>query len=264
MPAPTPDPNEPSKMKKLISGNTEDSSRSGVPNGNGANRSRPPGPTQTDYPASSAQQPNGSRYQFLPAFWTIASVLSMAVNVILIVILLILFQMLGAIQGTANDKASGLLGGLYNNFVRMDQAVISRTIPVDANIPLDIVVPVQTTTTIKLAQPTTVFPAHVYMNTGEVIIDAPQTRVTLPAGQELLVTLDFQINVKNTIPIHLDVPVNIPLRETQLHEPFVGLQQVVEPWYCLLEPNAVFNGLQVCSAAQNPSLIIVQPTPMGQ
>jgi hypothetical protein len=54
------------------------------------------------------------------------------------------------------------------------------------------------------------------------------------------------------IPIHLDVPVNIPLRETQLHEPFVGLQQVVEPWSCLLEPNATFNGSQVCTVVQTP------------
>jgi hypothetical protein len=216
-------------------------------------------------PVDSAPQSkhNGRNFKFLPAFWTIASVLSLTVNVILIVILLILFQMLGTIQNTADDKASGLLGGLYDNFVRMDQATISRTIPVDANIPLDIVVPVLTTTTIRLAGDTPIYPAHVFIDTGEVVIDAPQTRVTLPAGTELRVTLDFQLNVKNTIPIHLDVPVNIPLRETQLHEPFVGLQQVVEPWYCLLEPNAMINGLQVCPSIRNQNQTVVEPTPVG-
>jgi hypothetical protein len=61
------------------------------------------------------------------------------------------------------------------------------------------------------------------------------------------VNLDFPLNVQNTIPVHLDVPVNIPLNETQLHEPFVGLRQVVEPWYCMVEPNATVNSVQICS-----------------
>jgi hypothetical protein len=164
----------------------------------------------------------------------------------LIIILLFLLQMLGAIQITANDKVSGLLGGLYNNFVKMDQATISRVIPVDANIPLNITVPVQATTRITLAETVTIPNAHVRINTGALNIDADAV-VTLPANTPLMVNLDFPLNVQNTIPIHLDVPVNIPLNETQLHEPFVGLRQVVEPWYCLVEPNATVNSVQICS-----------------
>ena len=49
----------------------------------------------------------------MPAFWTIASLMSITVNIVLIVILFVMFQMLGAVQGTANDQVSGLLGGLY-------------------------------------------------------------------------------------------------------------------------------------------------------
>jgi hypothetical protein len=49
------------------------------------------------------------------------------------------------------------------------------------------------------------------------------------------------------------VPVNIPLSQTQLHEPFVGLQQVVKPWYCLVEGSAMLNGVQVCSPISNPA-----------
>jgi hypothetical protein len=55
--------------------------------------------------------------------------------------------------------------------------------------------------------------------------------------------------------------VDIPLDQTELHEPFVGLQNVVGPWYCLVEPNAAFNGLQVCPSVVNPE--IVNPTPVG-
>jgi hypothetical protein len=253
MTTPASDQNEPSKMKKLISGNVDDSIRSRLPHGNGSNAQRTP---ISEQPAPASPEPRTRRFQFLPAFWTIASLMSITVNIILIVILLIVFQMLGVIQVTANDKISGLLGGLYVNFVKMDQATIASTIPVDAVIPLNITVPVQTTTQITLAQSATIPNAHVRINTGAVNIDADAT-VTLPANTPLTVNLNFELPVQNSIPVHLDVPVNIPLNQTQLHEPFVGLQKVVEPWYCLVEPNATVNGLQVCSPGS--SAAPVQP-----
>ena len=246
-------------MKKLISGNDDNLIRSRLPRGNGVNVPRTQNSAQPiAAPVSSEPQRRPWRFKFLPAFWTIASLMSITVNIILIVILLIVFQMLGAIQVTANDKVSGLLGGLYTNFVKMDQATIASTIPVDAVIPLNISVPVQTTTQITLAETATIPNAHVRINTGEVNIDANAV-VTLPANTPLTVNLNFQLPVQNSVPIHLDVPVNIPLNQTQLHEPFVGLQKVVEPWFCLVEPNATVNGLQVCSpfAAPAPAQTVV-------
>lgn len=197
-------------------------------------------------------EPKGSRYKFMPAFWTIASVISLTVNMVLIIILLIVFQMLGTIQNTADDQVSGLLGGLYTNFVKMDQATIAANIPVDATLPLNIVVPVQATTRITLAEPAVIPNAHVRINTGALNIDA-DAQITLPANTPFMVNLDFPLTVQNTIPVHLDVPVNIPLNQTQLHEPFVGLQLVVKPWYCLVERSALVDGVQVCSPISNPA-----------
>jgi len=253
MSTPASNQNEPSKMKKLMSGNVNDSIRSKLPHENGSTRQSVPVSAEP-LPASSSPQtePGTSRYKFLPAFWTIASVMSFTVNIVMIVILLILLQMLGTIQLTANDQFSGLLGGLYTNFVKMDQATIAANIPVDATIPLNIVVPVQATTRITLAETVVIPNAHVRINTGALNIDA-DAQVTLPANTPLVVNLDFPLTVQNNIPIHLDVPVNIPLSQTQLHEPFVGLRQVVEPWYCLVEPNALANGVQVCSPISNPA-----------
>lgn len=262
---PTSDQSEPSKMKKLMSGNEDDSIPTKLPQGNGSTVQRP---SASRYPAppvaSPEPAPRTSRFKFLPAFWTIASLMSITVNIILIVIILVLFEMLGAIQNTANDQFSGLLGGLYTNFVKMDQATITSTIPVDAVIPLKIVVPVKATTQISLAQTVTIPNAHVRINTGGLNIDADAV-VTLPANTPLMVNLDFPLNVENSIPIHLDVPVNIPLNQTQLHEPFVGLQEVVEPWYCIVEPNAAVNGLQVCSPTTSPAVAPtpISPTPPG-
>ena len=251
MSQPASDQNEPSKMRKILNGNMDENIKTRLPRADGGN-STMSGQRLVPISSPPEPEPKGSRYRFMPAFWTIASVISLTVNIGLIIILLIVFQMLGAIQNTADDQVSGLLGGLYTNFVKMDQATIAANIPVDATIPLNIVVPVQATTRITLAESAVISNAHVRINTGEVNIDANAV-VTLPANTPLMVTLDFPLNVQNSIPIHLDVPVNIPLSQTQLHEPFVGLQQVVKPWYCLVERSALVNGVQVCSPISNPA-----------
>jgi hypothetical protein len=233
----------PSRLKRILLGQTDDSK--GRP-------SRRPG-------AASPSTETGSRFgsRLLPAFWTVASVVSMVVNLVLIAILLIALRMLGTLQLTANDQFSGVLGGMYHNFVRMDQAAIISNIPVQESIPLDIVVPVQTTTRIFLAESVVIPNAHVRINTGTVSIDA-DAEVTLPAETPLNVRLDFPLTVRNSIPISINVPVNIPLSQTQLHEPFVGLQEVVRPYYCLVEPNATLNNVQICSPLASP---VLQPTP---
>jgi hypothetical protein len=195
----------------------------------------------------------------MPAFWTIASILSLTVNIILIILLLSTWQLLGSIQSLTTDKTTGLLGGLYSNFVKMDQARITRTIPVKADIPLNIVVPVQATTRITLAERAVIPNAHVLINTSSMSINAP-AQVTIPAGTPLMVTLNFPLTVQNTVPVELSVPVDIPLNETQLHEPFVGLQQVVKPWYCFVQPNAMEAGQAVCTSNANPNF---NPAPTG-
>jgi hypothetical protein len=249
----TPNPKPTSRLKKILQGLSEDQKQKPA---------RRPADVSALQPAETGYT---IRNRFLPAFWTVASIISMFVNVVLIAILLIALRMLGTIQLTADDQFSGMLGGLYHNFVRMDNASIIKDVPVNANIPLNLMVPVQTTTRIRLSEDV-IIPAHVVINTGGVDIDADAT-VTLYADSNLRsnpppqipngpttlpVTLDFPLTVQNTIPVSLNVPVNIPLSQTQLHEPFVGLQEVVRPYYCLVEPNATLNGVQICSPLANP------------
>lgn len=236
------------RFKRILRGETGSTSRTRAQRRtNGTRPASPPVLSQS-----------GSAYRFLPAFWTVTGVLSLIVNGVLLAILLVLLQVLGKTPFQADDQFAGLLGGLYQNFVRMDEATISTNIPVNAAIPLDIVVPVKTTTRIVLADSATISNAHVVINTGGVDIDADAT-VTLPAGASLNVILDFLLPVKTDpnnnqiqVPIQLNVPVNIPLKDTQLHVPFVGLQEVVKPYYCLVEPNAVWNNVQICSPLANP------------
>ncbi len=208
--------------------------------------------SSTPAPASPAPASVPQPTRFLRAFWTFASVLSLIVNIVLIAILFVGLRYLGTIQLTANDQFSGILGGLYINFLKMDEASIITEIPINTTIPINFDVPVKTTTVIYLAETTIIPNARVKINTGGVDIDADAV-VTLPAGQPLRITLDFPLNVrKDDLPVQLKVPVNIKLKDTGLHEPFIGLQQVVRPLYCLVEPNAVWNNVQLCSPLLTP------------
>ena len=177
-------------------------------------------------------------FKFGPAFWTVTGLLSLIVNAVLIAVLIIALRMLGVIQATSNDVGANLLGGLYTNFEKMDRASIVTSIPVETRVPLDLTVPVQKTTEITLAQDVVISGARVRINTAGIDIDAP-ANVTLPAGTRLTVDMNFNLQVQDTIPVQLDVPVNIPLAGTDLHEPFTGLQDVIRPLYCLVEPGAL-------------------------
>ena len=233
-----------------------------------ASQARAQTPPPTSPPASSPQEvsspqavssqrvrgPNGEAssrrgLKLGPPFWTITGILSLVVNGVLIAVLLVLYNTLGQLQnlqGTASNIGASVLGGMYSNFEKMDRATIKTVIPVDAQIPLDISVPVQTTTQITLAETVNIPNAQVVINTGGLNINS-NARVTLPAGTPLMVNLNFNLPVQTTIPVHLEVPVNIPMAETELHEPFVGLQEVVRPWYCMVEPNAFsLNGQAIC------------------
>jgi hypothetical protein len=202
---------------------------------------------QEDNPRAIQTMPR--REKFLRAFWTLASLISMIFNVVVIVVLVVAFWAYRDIklpEGVDITMLNKLLGGLYSNFEKLDRATINTVIPVDAQIPLDISVPVQTTTQITLAESVVIPNAQVVINTGGLNINS-NARVTLPAGTPLSVNLNFNLPVQTSIPVHLDVPVNIPMTETELHEPFVGLQDVVRPIYCLVDPKASnLDGQLIC------------------
>jgi len=185
-------------------------------------------------PEASTKAARESKQAILPAFWTIASVLSMIVNVILVIVLLVLARELFTLKAMVGD---GLLGGLYENFILMDQAHIRTTIEVQTEVPVQFTLPVQTNTSVQLTEDTRIDGARVTLNTGGLNIISAPTNIILPAGTNLPIALDITVPVNTTIPITLQVPVDIPLAETELHQPFVGLQQVVAPYYWMLFPD---------------------------
>ncbi|HLO18389.1 MAG TPA: hypothetical protein VK206_26385 [Anaerolineales bacterium] len=263
MTTPASNQNESSKMRRYASESVNESIRDKLPP---ARVDDPPVgndayiPTPPVYRATAPDpEPEPRRFQFLPALWTIASVLSLTINVILIIILLLAWQMLrnfGGLGPTAMGKASGLLGGLYDNFVRMDQANIRTNIHVEKDIPVNFQLNVSGPTRVTLTQPVRIDGAVVSVHTGGLTIVDADASIVLPQGVVLPITIEnLVVPVDKKVLAVLDVPVNIPLSQTELHAPFVGLRQVVKPWYCLINPSATFNGAQVCSPLTDETLV---------
>jgi hypothetical protein len=177
---------------------------------------------------------SGWLYQgkFWPAFWTVTAVLSLTINVILVVMLLGLGRQVFSLKNVLQNQ---LIGQLYGNFALMDEAHIKTTIPVEASVPAKFDLPLKTETTVTLTQDTRLTNATVArLETGGLSIYNAPADIVLPAGTQLPIALDLTVPVDKKIPVKLSVNVDIPLKDTDLHAPFVGLQNVVTPYYLLL------------------------------
>jgi hypothetical protein len=202
--------------------------------------------------ASRAPKPDsvskGINLHFGPPFWTIASVLSLTINVILVIVLLmVLLNVRNLNLGSVMDIGNSLLGGLYTNFEKMDRAHITTTIPVETTIPVKFDLQLNQQTNVVLSQDVTINNALVTVKTGGMNITNALTTIVLPQGTILPVVLNLTVPVDKMVPVALTVEVDIPLDQTQLHEPFSGLQEVVKPFYCMLNPTVLnLDGQPVC------------------
>ena len=205
---------------------------------------------------SSRAQTPGWRERLNPgklsdAFWKSATLFSLAVNLVLVLGLLVVGTQ---VFGLKNGILQPLVGGLYDNFVLMDQSHIVTTIQVNDTIqvhdtiqvndtiPVVFDVPLQTNTVVVLTQDTAVPRTTVFLNG----IGVP-TDIVLPAGTPLQINLSLVVPVSQTVPVVLDVPINlevpvslevpvdIPLDQTELHRPFTNLANLVGPYHTRLE-----------------------------
>jgi hypothetical protein len=171
----------------------------------------------------------------LPAFWTIACVVSLVLNAILLVIVLNLWQASRSLSSGASN--SGLLAGMYTGFEQLDQAHIKAVLPIRTEAALNASIPVQTTTRITLAHDVAIEGARFRISTGPINIDAPAS-VTLPSGTSLDVAMDMNLPVQASLPLAMDVPIDVALQDTELHPAILGLQDALRPLLCASSPNA--------------------------
>ncbi len=208
-----------------------------------------------------AQKPQGDSQPTLkqsgsrPIFWYAAIGLSLIINVILVSALLRVNDQITGLKTTVN----GLLNGLYGNFVGMDNASISTTITVEAQVPVNFMLPIQQNTDITLTENLAIPKAYVVINSGGLSINAPAA-ITLPAGTNLPIALNIAVPIQFTVPLTLQLPVNIPLSQTGLHQPLADLQNTVRTYYCMNDKNAQYpEGVYLCKDLETPSTNPVTP-----
>jgi len=175
-----------------------------------------------------------------PAFWTVASLISLTINIVLIVVLFIVAQNLFAITGTLETH---LIEGLNIRFNQLDNAqikttvIVEDTIQVNDEIPVVFDLPLQQNTTVTLTRDTPVKKALVYLNGTPVPTDIILRKGTsLDIALNLTVPVDQTVPVVLEVPVKMEVPVDIALKQTSLHDPFYELQEkVLQPYVELLE-----------------------------
>lgn len=263
--------NDPAKrMRKLLNAakppalsklpKKEDGPLSGLPKQEGVESAGKKTPQPKPKPASVTPKINlnlnrikervRSTLKFGPPFWNIASTISLTFNIIFIIILLSLgigLKKYGLNIGGVLNLGDSLLGGLYSNFEKMDRASIKTEVKVETTIPVKFDLQLNKQTEVVLSQDVTITNARVTVNTGGLNITNALTTIVLPQGTSLPVVLNLTVPVDTSIPVTLTVPVDIPLDQTELHEPFTGLQDVIRPLYCLINSNAKsLDGRTIC------------------
>jgi hypothetical protein len=164
-----------------------------------------------------------------------AILISFATNLVLIIALGIAAQQIFTIKNFVNNN---LIKGFYENFIYMDLAHITTTVQVSDTIQVVDAIPVvfdlelSQNTEVVLTQDTPIKNATIYLNNQPVPLD-----LILRAGTPLNIHLELTVPVSKTVPlrltvpVQLEIPVDIPLEDTMLHDPFIGLQEVLSPYY---------------------------------
>jgi hypothetical protein len=157
--------------------------------------------------------------------WRFMVIFSFIVNVVLVVVLIGLLLFIFDIK---NNIAQPLVTGLHSSFIGLDQATIDWTIPVRADVPVNLEIPLQQNTVVTLTEdvPLQVV-AQIYAS-GLTVTNAT-VYLTLPKDLDLPVALNLPVIVEDTLPVSLDVRAVIPLQNTQLHDVAENLRLLFEP-----------------------------------
>jgi hypothetical protein len=166
-----------------------------------------------------------------PIFWTVSGAIALLIALILLVATIVIASNAMRVTAQINEH---LVGNLYDSFVAMDEASIKTTIPIQTEVPAKFDVLLDTMTTVNLSEDVYITSATVSLTTGGLSITNAPTNIILPEGTELPIHLVLTVPVDEMIPVEMLVDVDIPLAETELHDPFVKLQRTIQPYYMWL------------------------------
>jgi septal ring-binding cell division protein DamX len=151
-------------------------------------------------------------------------VASMAINLILIVVVLVLVNQVGSIKMTLN----AVLGQLDSAFEGLGQAVINDTIRIDQQVPVQFDLPLEQDTTVTTQAPVPINTQATF-SLGQFGSINGTVSLQLPTGTRLPVHLALTVPVSNSIPVVFDQPVSIPLAEKGLGSVVAKLRSALGP-----------------------------------
>ena len=165
------------------------------------------------------------------AFKNFAIIFSFILNMVFLVMLILgAFYIIPILNGVAEPVVSGL----NSSFEEMENAHITQNIAIEDEIPVVFDLPVRTATVATILEPVPMtIPTQFVLPGGGGQING-SVSFALPAGTQLPVQLDIVVPVSQTVPIVMEVPVDIPLSETELSQPFGDLRRLFAPLDSLL------------------------------
>jgi hypothetical protein len=180
------------------------------------------------------------RYARLPPLYKAMIWTSFLMNAVLLIILGVLAGVLlsnrGQVVGLAGNTqtfAADNLSELQDVVAKLEGATIKTTIPLSQPLSLagkGIFVPVDQVTEVTLTSPVPLVLSGADIDLGNGNrLRANNINLTLPEGTPLKIALKMNIPLDSvTIPVQLDVPVNIPLAKTELGPQFQRLGAIVD------------------------------------
>ena len=177
-----------------------------------------------------------------PDYRHILAISSLVLNAFLIVFVVIMAVQLKNVKAAMN----GMLSGLYDHPAELGNTSITSTVMVETQVPLDFMLPIQQNSEVTLTQNVAIPNAHIVINSGGFTINST-ANITLPAGTSLPITLNLTVPVQHSIPVSLQVPIYIPLSQTELRAPMDGLQETLRAFICNFDKNAQNSlGKKIC------------------
>jgi hypothetical protein len=150
--------------------------------------------------------------------------MSMIVNLILIVVVFVLINQVGAIKMTL----AAVLGQLDSAFAGLGAASIKDTININQQVPVQFDLPLNQNTTVTTLAPVPIT-TQANFSLGSFGNINGTVSLNLPTGTQLPVHLELTVPVSNSIPVVFDQPINIPLAQKGLGPVVAKLRSALGP-----------------------------------
>ncbi len=149
---------------------------------------------------------------------------SMTINLILIVVVVILVNQVGAIKLTL----ASVLGQLDSAFEGLGAASIHDTIKINQQVPVRFDLPLKQDTVVTTLGPVPINTQATF-SLGQFGSINGVVSLQLPAGTQLPIHLELTVPVSNSIPVVFDQAINIPLAEKGLGPVVAKLRSALGP-----------------------------------